>query len=125
MIYNIILGMIILGTINILMNKEGFIIFEEIIYAGIGIVLIFVFIIMNNIAQEIKKTNILLNKIAKKLGVPEPCEDSIIKTFVAEGKKVEGVKRYREIAGGGLKEAHEYIEKLMQAKDIKAVENNI
>ncbi|AUG58789.1 50S ribosomal protein L7/L12 [Acetivibrio saccincola] len=125
MIYNIILGMIILGTINILMNKEGFIIFEEIIYAGIGIVLIFVIIIMNNIAQEIKKTNILLNKIAKKLGVPEPCEDSIIKTFVAEGKKVEGVKRYREIAGGGLKEAHEYIEKLMQAKDIKAVENNI
>lgn len=117
--------MIILGTINILMNKEGFIIFEEIIYAGIGIVLIFVIIIMNNIAQEIKKTNILLNKIAKKLGVPEPCEDSIIKTFVAEGKKVEGVKRYREIAGGGLKEAHEYIEKLMQAKDIKAVENNI
>lgn len=125
MIYNIILGMIILGMINILMNKEGFIIFEEIIYAGIGIVLIFVIIIMNNIAQEIKKTNILLNKIAKKLGVPEPCEDSIIKTFVAEGKKVEGVKRYREIAGGGLKEAHEYIEKLMQAKDIKAVENNI
>ncbi|HOA98072.1 MAG TPA: 50S ribosomal protein L7/L12 [Acetivibrio saccincola] len=120
MIYNIILGMIILGTINILMNKEGFIIFEEIIYAGIGIVLIFVIIIMNNIAQEIKKTNILLNKIAKKLGVPEPCEDSIIKTFVAEGKKVEGVKRYREIAGGGLKEAHEYIEKLMQAKDIKS-----
>ncbi len=125
MIYNIILGMIILGTINILMNKEGFIIFEEIIYAGIGIVLIFVIIIMNNIAQEIKKTNILLNKIAKKLGVPEPCEDSIIKTFVAEGKKVEGVKRYRDIAGGVVKEAHEYIEKLMQAKDIKAVENNI
>jgi ribosomal protein L7/L12 len=51
--------------------------------------------------------------MAKRLGVPEPSEDNKIKALIAEGKKNEAIKRYRDITGAGLKEANDYIEKLI------------
>jgi ribosomal protein L7/L12 len=68
---------------------------------------------MNQLKNEIRRSNILLDKMAKRLGVPEPSEDNKIKALIAEGKKNEAIKRYRDITGAGLKEANDYIEKLI------------
>ncbi|ADU73355.1 hypothetical protein M972_11273 [Acetivibrio thermocellus AD2] len=82
------------------------------IIMGLAIILI-IYLAMNQLKNEIKRLNIALDKIAKKVGVPEPTEDDRLKTLIAEGKKNEAIKRYREITGAGLKEANEYIGKLM------------
>jgi len=69
----------------------------------------------NSISQlrnEIKRTNSILDKIAKQIGVPEPPVDSVIRDLVTEGKKIQAIKRYREITGVGLKEAKDYIDSI-------------
>ncbi len=63
--------------------------------------------------NDIKRTNSILEKIAKQIGVPEPPVDDEIKTLIAEGNKIKAIKRYREITGVGLKEAKDYIDKLI------------
>lgn len=68
--------------------------------------------VISQLRNEIKRTNSILEKIAKQIGVPEPPVDSVIKALVAEGKKIEAIKRYREITGVGLKEAKDYIDSL-------------
>lgn len=68
---------------------------------------------MTQLRNDIKQTNSVLEKIAKQLGVPEPPVDDEIKTLVAEGKKIRAIKRYREITGVGLKEAKDYVDKLI------------
>ncbi len=67
---------------------------------------------INQLRNEIKRTNTILEKIAKQIGVPEPPVDSVIRNLVAEGKKIEAIKRYREITGVGLKEAKDYIDSI-------------
>lgn len=67
---------------------------------------------INQLRNEIKRTNTILEKITKQIGVPEPPVDSVIRNLVAEGKKIEAIKRYREITGVGLKEAKDYIDSI-------------
>ena len=55
-----------------------------------------------------------LDRIAVKIGVPDLSEDDTLKAFIKEGKKIQAIKRYREISGAGLKEANDFIERLMQ-----------
>lgn len=43
----------------------------------------------------------------------EPSEDEKMKEFIANGEKINAVKRYREITGEELKKASEYVDKLM------------
>ena len=83
------------------------------IILNIGLILI-IFIAVTQLRNDIKCTNFILKQIAKKIGIPEPSEDSEIKAFIAEGKKIEAIKRYREITGAGLKEANDYIDKLIR-----------
>lgn len=67
---------------------------------------------LTQLTNEAKKTNSLLQKIAKQVGVPEPPVDEEIRALLAKGKKIPAIKRYREISGAGLKEAKEYIDSL-------------
>lgn len=82
------------------------------IIIGVAIQLI-IFIAISQIRNDIKRTNFTMGKIAKMIGVPEPSEDNKIKAFIAEGKKIKAVKRYREITGAGLREANDNINKLI------------
>lgn len=68
---------------------------------------------MSQLSKDIKRTNSILEKIAKQVGVPEPDVDDEIKAYIKEGKKIKAIKRYREISGADLKEAKDYIDKLM------------
>ncbi|HOQ36814.1 MAG TPA: 50S ribosomal protein L7/L12 [Acetivibrio sp.] len=85
--------------------------YDEIILISVGLLIIYLAIFQ--LKSEIRRLNITLDKIAEKLGVPEPAEDSQIKAFIAEGNKNKAIKRYREITGVGLKEAYDYIEKII------------
>ncbi|MBU5437250.1 ribosomal protein L7/L12 [Tissierella sp. MSJ-40] len=57
--------------------------------------------------------NLKLDKIAKQVEAEELNIDSELRTLISEGKKVEAVKKLREFTGMGLKEAKEYIDKLL------------
>lgn len=68
---------------------------------------------ISKLRSDIKKTNLILDKITKQIGIPEEDIDEEIEAFVAEGNKIKAIKRYRDISGAGLKEAKEYIDNLM------------
>ena len=61
---------------------------------------------------EVRAVKILLRKIAHKVGIPEPGEDDLLRSFLAAGKTIEAIKRYREITGEGLEDAQDYIDSL-------------
>lgn len=87
---------------------------NKMLLAIMGVLLLFS--ISNAIVQlrgDVRRINSVLEKIAKQIGVPEPPVDGEIKALIAEGKKVTAVKRYRDITGVGLKEAKDYVDKLM------------
>ncbi|MBC8063038.1 MAG: ribosomal protein L7/L12 [Clostridiaceae bacterium] len=56
--------------------------------------------------------NLILNKIAKQVGVAENSLDEELKILVAKGKKIEAIKQYRKSSGLGLKEAKDYVDNL-------------
>lgn len=86
----------------------------EIIWLIIGAALLLcISSAISQLRNDIKHTNSILEKIAKQIGVPEPPVDDEIKTLIAEGEKIKAIKRYREITGVGLKEAKDYIDKLV------------
>jgi ribosomal protein L7/L12 len=68
---------------------------------------------IDQLRNDIRRTNSILEKIAIQIGVPETPVDDEVKTFIAQGNKIKAIKRYREITGVGLKEAKEYIDKLV------------
>ncbi len=69
---------------------------------------------INQIRNDIRHTNRILEKIAKQIGVAEPPIDDEIKNLVEEGKKIKAIKIYRQATGVGLKEAKEYIDLLSE-----------
>lgn len=72
---------------------------------------------INNLRSDIARINLTLDKIAKQIGVPDTITGNIdieLKSLISEGKRVEAVKRYRMVSGLGLKEAKEYIDKLIE-----------
>ncbi|PYG90181.1 ribosomal protein L7/L12 [Ruminiclostridium sufflavum DSM 19573] len=88
--------------------------FIEIISSISAALLLLIFIVIDQLRKSLKRTNMTLDKIAPKIGVSDPADDDRIKALLADGRKIEAVKRYRELTGAGLKEATDYIEKLMQ-----------
>ncbi len=87
---------------------------EKIILVVLGAaLLLIIFSAVIRLRNDIKYTNFILKQISEKIGIPEPSEDNKIKTFIQEGKRIEAIKRYREITGAGLKEANDYINKLV------------
>ncbi len=86
------------------------------IFSVIGIVLLVLILIsINQLIKSVKRTNLTLDKIAQKIGVVDPVGDDWIKSLIVNGKKIEAIKRYRVLTGAGLKEAADYIEKLIQS----------
>ena len=76
---------------------------------------------INQLRNDFKRTNKILEKIAKQIGVPETTVDDEIKGLVLEGEKIKAIKMYRRTTGLGLKEAKEQIdilgEKLKKSSD--------
>lgn len=68
---------------------------------------------VNTLQKQVSYMNLKLDKIAKQVEAEELNIDSELRTLISEGKKVEAVKKLREFTGMGLKEAKEYIDKLL------------
>ena len=90
----------------------------------IVILLFLIIILISKFKNTLKKININLKKIAKKLGVSAPSEDEILKTFISNEEKIKAIKRYRELTGAELKEATDYVEKILNTQE-KDDENRI
>lgn len=72
---------------------------------------------INHLRSDIVRINLTLDKIAKQIGVPNTITENIdieLKSLISAGKKVEAVKRYRMVSGLGLREAKQYIDKLIE-----------
>lgn len=81
----------------------------------IGVVLIGVLTILSSIhtlQDNVSRMNSILNKIAKQVGVPGLDIDSELRALIAEGKKVQAVKKARMVLGFSLVEAKEYVDSL-------------
>jgi ribosomal protein L7/L12 len=73
-----------------------------------GVVLISIESNIKELRKDIRRINITLEKIAKQIGVPDRITDNIdieLKNLIAEGKKIEAIKKYRMVTGLWLKEA--------------------
>ncbi|WP_425449415.1 ribosomal protein L7/L12 [Dethiothermospora halolimnae] len=89
----------------------------EYIYIGLGLlILACLILVISQLRNSLVRINITLDKIARQMGVLDEVDDKI-KDLVSEGKKIEAVKRYRKITGAGLKEANDYVDKLI-AKEL-------
>ncbi len=83
-------------------------------YVIVAIFIVGVFTLLsslNNLQSQVSRMNARLCKIAKQVGVEENI-DSELQDLIAEGKKVEAVKRLREYSGVGLLEAKQYVDNL-------------
>ena len=94
----------------------------NIIWMSIGVLLLSSILKgINQLRNDFKRTNKILEKIAKQIGVPETTVDDEIKGLVLEGEKIKAIKMYRRTTGLGLKEAKEQIdilgEKLKKSSD--------
>lgn len=85
---------------------------------GIIVGVLIISTVSNNnskLQKEIARTNLTLDKIAKHMGIPDTPAiniDDELKMLIADGKKIEAVKRYRMVTGYGLKESKEYVDSL-------------
>ncbi len=93
------------------MSNETFML----IISAIILLLLLILIAINQLRKSVNRTNLTLDKIAQKIGVADPVGDDLIKSFIENGKKIEAIKRYRELTGAGLKEAADYVEKLVKS----------
>ncbi|MBU3146294.1 ribosomal protein L7/L12 [Clostridium sp. CF012] len=88
---------------------------DNIIWIIIGVLLLSSILTgINQLRNDIKRTNKVLEKIAKQIGVPETAVDDEIKSLVIDGKKIKAIKMYRQTTGLGLKEAKEQIDLLSE-----------
>lgn len=78
----------------------------------IGVILIGILNTISELQSEIARTNAVLDKIAKQIGVPDTDINDELKNLIAKGNTIEAVKIYRKFAGVGLKESKEYIDSL-------------
>ncbi len=75
---------------------------------------VIILILVCRLKKIIGSIRYILTRLARKIGIPEPAEDEEILKYVNEGNKIGAVKRYREITGSELKEASDYVDKLMK-----------
>jgi ribosomal protein L7/L12 len=80
----------------------------------IGVVLIGLLNAVNQLRSETVRTNLILEKISKQIGVPDTDIEDELKSLIAKGKRAEAIKRYREFTGVGLKESKEYVDSLSE-----------
>lgn len=87
-------------------NKIIWIVLGVLLLAGISTAI-------GRLRNDIKHTDSTLDKVEKEIGVSGQPLDDEIKALILEGKKIKAIKRYREVTGVGLKEAKDYIDKLI------------
>jgi ribosomal protein L7/L12 len=76
---------------------------------------------ISQLKDELRRTNLTLNKIVKHLGIEEKIIDNIdyeLKNIILESGKIKAIKRYREITGKGLKESKEYVDSLIERNGV-------
>lgn len=89
------------------MELYGFIIVVLLIASVLGT--------LNRMRNDIARTNVMLQKIAKQVGLSDSVLENLddeLRQLIANGKKIEAIKRYREATGLGLKESKEYVDSL-------------
>ncbi|MBU3114281.1 ribosomal protein L7/L12 [Clostridium lacusfryxellense] len=70
---------------------------------------------INQLREDNKRTNKILVKIAKEMGlIPEPSVNEEIKSLILDGKKIKAIKMYRESTGLGLVDAKRDIDLLSE-----------
>jgi ribosomal protein L7/L12 len=84
-----------------------------------GLLGLFAYLIsyISQLKDELRRTNLTLNKIVKHLGIEEEITKNIdyeLKIIISEGGRIKAIKRYREVTGVGLKEAKEYVDNLAE-----------
>lgn len=68
---------------------------------------------VNTLQKQVSLMNLKLDRIAKQVGAEEPNIDNELRSLIVAGKKVKAVKELRDVTGMGLKEAKEYVDKLL------------
>lgn len=68
---------------------------------------------VNTLQKQVSLMNLKLDRIAKQIGAEEPNIDNELRSLIVAGKKVKAVKELRDVTGMGLKEAKEYVDKLL------------
>jgi ribosomal protein L7/L12 len=68
---------------------------------------------VNTLQKQVQLMNLKLDRIAKQVGAEEPNIDNELRSLIVAGKKVKAVKELRDVTGMGLKEAKEYVDKLL------------
>ncbi len=68
---------------------------------------------VNTLQKQVSYMNLKLDRIAKQVEAEELNIDRELRPLISEGKKVEAIKKLREFTGMGLKEAKEYVDKLL------------
>ena len=72
---------------------------------------------ISQLKDELRRTNLTLNKIVKHLGIEDEIIENIdyeLKNIISEGGRIKAIKRYREVTGVGIKEAKEYVDDLAE-----------
>lgn len=90
---------------------------ETIIFIGLLWGFIYLTSYISQLKDELRRTNLTLNKIVKHLGIEEEITENIdyeLKDIISESGKIKAIKRYREVTGKGLKESKEYIDNLAE-----------
>lgn len=67
---------------------------------------------MNALERNVACMNLMLNRVAKKLELPNPSLDDELRILIASGKKIPAIKELKKATGLGLKEAKDYVDKL-------------
>ena len=87
------------------------------IFIGLLGLVIYVTSYISQLKDELRRTNLTLNKIVRHLGIEEEITENIdyeLKDIISKSGKIKAIKRYREVTGKGLKESKEYIDNLSE-----------
>lgn len=82
----------------------------------VGVELLFALFLLinkiNSLEKNVTYMNLILNRVAKQVGVPKPSFDDELRTLIALGKKILAIKELRKSTGLSLREAKDYVDKL-------------
>lgn len=94
---------------------------ETIIFIGLLWGFIYLTSYISQLKDELRRTNLTLNKIVRHLGIEEEITENIdyeLKDIISKSGKIKAIKRYREVTGKGLKESKEYVDSLVERNSI-------
>ena len=78
----------------------------------VGVALFLLINKINSLEKNVTYMNLVLNRVAKQVGVPKPSFDDELRTLIALGKKIPAIKELRKSTELSLREAKDYVDKL-------------